>query len=54
MLVPSLAVSHISPHFLGQWWLAPYSTLPRAGPIYFQVKEHVTYLPPVMSTISRG
>jgi len=51
-MLPSLAVSVFPPHFLTGDFIC--SKLPRVGPTLLLGEEHVTYLPPVMSTISRG
>ena len=52
VMVPSLAMSIFPPHFLAGDFIC--SKLPRAGPTLLLGEEHVTYLPPVMSTISCG
>jgi hypothetical protein len=51
-MLPSLAISIFPPHFLAGDFIC--SKLPRVGPTLLLGEEHVTYLPPVMSTISRG
>jgi hypothetical protein len=52
-MLPSLATSIFPPHFLAGDFIC--SKLPRVGPtLLLGDEEHVTYLPPVMSTISRG
>ena len=52
VMLPSLAISIFPPHFLAGDFIC--SKLPRVGPTLLLVEEHVTYLPPVMSTISHG
>jgi hypothetical protein len=52
VMLPSLAISIFPPHFLAGDFIC--SKLPRVGPTLLLVEEHVTYLPPVMSMISRG
>jgi hypothetical protein len=52
VMLPSLATSISPPHFLAGDFIC--SKLPRVGPTLLLGEEHVTYLPPVMSTISRG
>jgi hypothetical protein len=51
-MLPSLAISISPPHFLAGDFIC--SKLPRVGPTLLLGEEHVTYLPPVMSTISHG